>query len=88
MNKFLFKLMAVFVLASMALSACGGGNDQDSDDASSATEPSAAAEAPAATEAPAVATEAPVRLGMKAKFRSLPGPVILSAARTMRPTIG
>lgn len=48
-NNLLYKLLAVLILASMALSACGG----------AATEVPAT-DAPAVTEAPAVVTEAPV----------------------------
>lgn len=54
MNKFAFKLMVVFVFASLVLSACGGG--AAATEAPAATE-AAATEAPAATEA--AATEAP-----------------------------
>lgn len=53
MNKFAFKLMVVFVFASLVLSACGGGAPATE---AAATE-AAATEAPAATEA--AATEAP-----------------------------
>ncbi|GAB4546150.1 MAG: ABC transporter substrate-binding protein [Anaerolineales bacterium] len=54
MKRLVFNLLALFVLASLALSACGGGS------APAATEkPAAAAEAPA-TESPAAATAAPV----------------------------
>jgi ABC-type glycerol-3-phosphate transport system substrate-binding protein len=52
-NKFLYKLLAVLILASMVLSACGGATK-----APAATEAPVVTEAPAATEAPA--TEAPV----------------------------
>ena len=57
MNK--FKLLSVFVLIAVVLSACGGGAVATS--APAATEAPVMTEAPAATQAPA-ATEAPASL--------------------------
>ena len=56
-SKYVFKLLAILILASMALSACGGAATQ----APAATQASVSTQVPAATQAPA-ATSAPVAL--------------------------